>query len=765
MHFTHLRNILASDGRHFQIISQVVFLMYGILFLHWDQNYLNYVAAFSGTLATQALGIAITRGQWSGLKSAIITGLGLSLLLKANSPLIFFLAGSLAIGQKYAFRVNGKHLWNPANFGIVLSIVFSGAAWVSPGQWGTEALVILLVSTGGLAVLSKVKRLDTGIVFLIATAALEYWRTVLFLGWGHEVWLHKLSSGALWLFALFMITDPMTTPNRRSVRIGWTVFTALLSFYLTNFWFINSSVQWVLFLSTPFTPLIDKIFLSDTFQWTRPSPHQPPKNHLAMKRNILSLLLLVLAGSFLSLRASAFCGFYVAKADATLFNNKSEIILVRDGKQSVITMSNDFKGDLRDFAMVVPVPVVLKESQIKVVKRDIFDYLDAYSSPRLVEYYDHNPCQPLHMMSSVAETDRVSTLSDSFNSPKRMEKSHGVTIEARYLIGEYDILILSAKESEGLKNWLLLNGYKIPETAAEVLNPYIKSNMKFFVAKVNLKKMKNESFQFLNPIQISFESDKFMLPIRLGMANSSGSQDMIVYAFTRTGRVECTNYRTVKMATDRNIPLFVKDEFGSFYKKLFQRTWTHEGRNAVFLEYAWDVTPNWGMKCDPCVGPPPYQQEFADAGVWWANDGSRSPIFFTRMHVRYEKAKFPSDLVFQVTPNNEQYQARYVLHNPAYGELDCEEGQNYITELITRRKLEVDEYTALTGSGNPKSNAYISEFRKKLKQNEKRNEDEVWGVPGSGNNRIKILMIVSLSLIAVGGILLGKKRVQMGSTA
>lgn len=472
------------------------------------------------------------------------------------------------------------------------------------------------------------------------------------------------------------------------------------------------------------------------------------KNHNAMKSPKLPIVFMMILMILETSTSSAFCGFYVAKADATLFNNKSEVILVRDGNRNVITMSNDFKGDVKDFAMVVPVPVVLQKDQIKVVRRDIFEYLDAYSAPRLVEYYDYNPCQ-----SMVMECDKSVSMSlnsvESTTSLKESNRSMGVKIEARYLVGEYEILLLSAKESTGLKNWLILNGYKIPETAAEVLDPYIKSNMKFFVAKVNMQKFKSGGYDYLSPIQISFESPKFMLPIRLGMANSQGSQDMIVYAFTKSGRVESTNYRTTKMPSDRNIPLFVRDEFGSFYKKVFQKSWKNEGRNAIHLEYAWDVTPNWGMKCDPCVGPPPYQQEFADAGVWWANNpGER--IFFTRMHVRYEKAKFPADLVFQITPNSEHYQARYVLTNPASGDFDCEEGQNYIAQLSSKRKLETDEYYALTGQYHSKSYSYINEFKKHLKSTTKQNE-----VPPSTIQQPtpwkKIILVCILIVFAVGG--------------
>ena len=414
-----------------------------------------------------------------------------------------------------------------------------------------------------------------------------------------------------------------------------------------------------------------------------------------------------------SLNAYSFCGFYVAKADATLFNNKSEIILVRDGTRTSITMSNDFKGDVRDFAMVVPVPVVLQEGDIKVVDRRIFETLDAYSSPRLVEYYDTNPCYQVVELDEANWSAQVTSTDAGVRMKYDMvETKFNVTIEAEYTVGEYDIALLSAKESTGLKNYLIQEGYKIPATAESVLEPYIKSNMKFFVVKVNLDNQKNTGFDYLRPIQINFDHPKFMLPIRLGMANSTGEQDMIVYAFTKAGRVECTNYRTVKVPTDRNIPLYTKDIFGEFYKNLFTRAYSREGKNAVMLEYAWNVTPSWGgMKCDPCVGNPPIYNDFAEAGVWWAGWNSASPVFFTRLHVRYSNDKFPADLTFQITPNTENFQARYILTHPASGPFNCDESQEYLESLRARRKVEVDELYALAGiKPNSRSDNYINEF-------------------------------------------------------
>jgi hypothetical protein len=413
-----------------------------------------------------------------------------------------------------------------------------------------------------------------------------------------------------------------------------------------------------------------------------------------MKKSIL-LTTLLLAGLN---QVFAFCGFYVAKADASLFNNKSQVILVRDGNRTILTMSNDFKGNVNDFAMVVPVPVVLQRDDIKVINASIFQKLDNYSAPRLVEYFDSNPCGMIMAdeMMDMRSVKAASSISRSVSGNNM--KSYGVKIEAQYSVGEYDILILSAEQSGGLKTWLNKNGYKIPGTANEVLDPYIRSNMKFFVVKVNLENHTTKGYNNLRPLQISFNSDRFMLPLRLGMANANGAQDLLIYAFTRSGRIEAVNYRTIKMPTDRKIPLFIKEKFTSFYRDLFEKAYQRENRKAVFLEYAWNVSPLNNIKCDPCVAQPPYISEFREAGVSWTNDrNSNNHTFFTRLHVRYTRDRFPQDLFFQVTPNTENFQARYVLTHPAKGQLDCKEGTQYLNDLADRRAIELQEMEILSG--------------------------------------------------------------------
>jgi hypothetical protein len=427
-----------------------------------------------------------------------------------------------------------------------------------------------------------------------------------------------------------------------------------------------------------------------------------------MKQKLIIITAIVLASPLLY----SFCGFYVSKADATLKNKTSQVILVRDGNRNVITMYNDFKGDTKDFAMVVPVPVVLQKSAVKVIDQALFKRLNDYSAPRLVEYYDSNPCEIYkedRAMAAAADSHLSEVVVTGYGNAKKYKS---VTVEAQYIVGEYDIIMLSAKESTGLKNWLHDNGYKIPANAEEVLDPYIKSNLKFFVVKVNEAEKKKLPGNFLRPIQISFHSPKFMLPIRLGMANADGDQDLIVYAFTKTGRVECTNYRNVSIPTGNNIPLFVQKNFGSFHENLFSHQWQKENEAVSFLEYAWDVSPQNYVKCDPCIATAPGQQDLMQSGVNWLHQNWEdysdaesnedltelsTKVHFTRLHFRYNRNSFPQDLMFQTTPNDASFQARYVITHPAMGNLSCAEGRQYLERLKARRKQELNNLTSLTG--------------------------------------------------------------------
>ena len=247
-------------------------------------------------------------------------------------------------------------------------------------------------------------------------------------------------------------------------------------------------------------------------------------------RTLLVVAAAALVTTFPWQMAVAFCGFYVAKADSSLFNQASKVVIARNGDTTTITMANDYQGDLTEFALVVPVPEVLARDQIAVSENAIIDHLDAYTAPRLVEYFDEAPHEPqfLYFMESSAAPE--SSVRD---------QALGVTIEARYSVGEYDILILSAEESSGLGTWLTENGYKVPPAADRALDAYIRQGMKFFVAQVNLEDQATLGFSYLRPLRLTFRSPDFMLPIRLGMVNANGPQELFVYTLTvsvRSGR-------------------------------------------------------------------------------------------------------------------------------------------------------------------------------------------------------------------------------------
>jgi len=439
-----------------------------------------------------------------------------------------------------------------------------------------------------------------------------------------------------------------------------------------------------------------------------------------------------------------FCGFYVAKADAKLFNKASQVAIVRDGNRTVMTMSNDFEGEVRDFATVIPVPTKITKEQIHIGERKLIDHLDAYTAPRLVEYHDPDPCRRMYkskMRSMRGAAPPMAPSAMAEDSAQRL----GVTIEAKYTVGEYDILILSAKQSDGLQTWLSQEGYKIPPKARKILGSYIKQKMKFFVAKVNLKEMAkreaNGDSPFLRPIQVAYESNKFMLPIRLGTVNSNGPQDAIVYVLTKKGRVESTNYRTIKLPSDMDVPLYIKDDFAHFYKDMFKHQAEKENMKAVFLEYAWNM--GW---CDPCAADPLSQKELADLGVWWVNGsennssgggptpmvrrgrgrkilppgprprptprpmpaprGGPQQVYVTRLHVRYTADSFPADIRFQETSDTSNFQGRYVLRHPFKGEMSCDAAAAYKQQVNDRQQKAASQLANLTGWD-------INEIRKK----------------------------------------------------
>ncbi len=408
-----------------------------------------------------------------------------------------------------------------------------------------------------------------------------------------------------------------------------------------------------------------------------------------IKKIILSLFILLLPQL-----SQAFCGFYVAKADASLYNHASQVIIAHQDNKTVLSLMNDYQGELIDFALVIPVPEVLQAGQIHIGDEKLFKRIDDFTAPRLVEYHDESPCQAPALR---AMADFAAAPLPSLGNTLEKSKSLGVTVEAEYTIGEYDIVILSAKESKGLETWLLQNGYHLPQGANRALKPYILQQMKFFVAKVNLKEQQKTGLHFLRPLQFAFESKKFMLPLRLGMINANGVQDLLIYLLTEQGRVEVTNYQTIKLPTNIDLPVFIQSNFAKFYQALFDFQANQQHLSAVFTEYFWNM--GW---CDPCATTPLTPNELKQLGVFWLKeytDFSRGlPVQVTRLHLRYTNESFPEDLTFQETGDTESFQTRYILRHAWQGSpKQCPAAIQYFKELAVRHEIEAKTLADLTG--------------------------------------------------------------------
>lgn len=364
------------------------------------------------------------------------------------------------------------------------------------------------------------------------------------------------------------------------------------------------------------------------------------------------VLALALALTLLSPDAHAFCGTYMGSAGSQLFNNASQVAVVRQGTRTTLTLANDYEGDLTQFALVVPVPQVLGEDDVDVVEPDVFAALDLYSSPRRVAYECSDFRSDTGSWGGMDGGGTVDTGSSG-------DTAGGVEVEAEFSAGEYDIVILSAEESGGLIDWLNAQGYAIPDGAEELLGEYIEAGSYFFAAKVDLSELPDGA-TWLSPLRFGYDSDVFSLPIRLGTINADGAQDLVAYVINDEdkGQVHISNYPQVELEDEcmwpGEGPGADETDFGAFYAKEFQAAVTRDGRPGWLLEYSW--SPAW---CDPCTTDPPSDAQLQSLGF----DGSGYEAWFTRLHMRYGADDVDQDLVFYESGLEETDQVRYIDYN------------------------------------------------------------------------------------------------------
>jgi hypothetical protein len=420
--------------------------------------------------------------------------------------------------------------------------------------------------------------------------------------------------------------------------------------------------------------------------------------------------------------ARAFCGFYVSGADAKLYNNATQVVLLRDGIRTVLSMANNYQGPPEGFAMVVPVPVVLQKANVKTLPHAVFDRLDRLSAPRLVQYWEQDPCDHPRSHGGLMMAKRESASTAAMPAPPSGGARPLVRVEAEFTVGEYEIVILSADDSTALDAWLRQNGYRIPAGAEPVLRPYVTRGSKFFVARVDARKVRFENgMASLSPLRFHYDDDTFQLPVRLGLLNSRGVQDLIVHVIARNQRYEAANYPNLTIPTNIELNEAALSSFGAFYVALFDKA-VEKTPGAVVTEYAWNAG-----SCDPCPGPTLDPGDLASLGGDVVPHGGQdharpsapqipqppqmarrpspfeapgsglsvSEAVITRLHVRYTRDSLGEDLVFRMAPpiqggngwgngpekhqaqsasvqwGQSQFQGRYIVRHPWKGDITC----------------------------------------------------------------------------------------------
>ncbi|MCB9595228.1 MAG: DUF2330 domain-containing protein [Sandaracinaceae bacterium] len=405
--------------------------------------------------------------------------------------------------------------------------------------------------------------------------------------------------------------------------------------------------------------------------------------------------------------ARAMCGCMVGRRpppaspteQGALLNKATVVVMLREGTHTVLSFQNDYFGPAEDFALVVPVPVVLTDDDVTTLDRGLFDRLQAVAAPHMVELFEQDPCPRPRASTRGIDAIAGSALGGSGRGGEAIEGAPppAVVVEAQFQEGEYDITILGANDSSALERWLTDAGYRLPSGAERHLRPYVQAGMKFFVARVDIGRLREVARRrqaqlarsrawmqtgglgqliegpaverasdptlgrFLSPLRIHYESEEFSLPVRLGLLNSIGEQDLVVHILSPEGRYELANYGNRWVPTNVHVNGRAARDFGRFYDAFFGALSGRAPRR-VWTEYAGPLTsvadaatqqllgPASGLL--PCVGcgrAGLAQADLDALGEAVVHQGASrlTDYTLTRLHYRYGQRGLPNDLVFR----------------------------------------------------------------------------------------------------------------------
>ena len=348
--------------------------------------------------------------------------------------------------------------------------------------------------------------------------------------------------------------------------------------------------------------------------------------------------------------AHAFCGTYVGSSGEALVNRASRVVLAREGTTTSLTVAMDYEGSLTEFGLLLPVPEVLTADDVRVIEPTLLDRIEGWSEPRAVAYTCEDLVTETHDEGSVgcafAAQDYELQKSDSTG------QAGGVIVESSFSLAGYDIVVLSAEESAGLMSWLDTNGYAVPDGGEAILQEYLDGGSYFLAARVTYDL--SQTSKWLPPLQFSYESDVFSLPIRIGTISADGPQEVLLYVLAESV-VAISNYPELEVEDE----CMWKDDgegFGAYYAAQLDEAFS-AGAGWV-SEYEWSLTTN----CDPCTSQGGLTPEELE-GLGRANYHG----FLTRLRLRYSPEEATQDVVLYETNTGVEYangeQIRFIAYD------------------------------------------------------------------------------------------------------
>lgn len=398
---------------------------------------------------------------------------------------------------------------------------------------------------------------------------------------------------------------------------------------------------------------------------------------------------------------------FVGRDEALRTSRVTQVALLRDGDRTVVSIASDYEGPPQDFAMVVPVPRVVRARDVKVLPPELFDRVDALTAPRLVELWERDPCDdaPDYRISAYSVDGAIVPVAkDPRDRPVSFEP--GVIVDAQFAVGEYEIATLSARSSLGVEAWLRARGYQVPEGVAEALRSYVQRGMKFLVANVDVDKVRRDASGRvrLSPLRFHYDDPIFRIPVVVGLPSAADAHDMFLYVLARGVRYQVAEYDNIVIPTNLDVRDAVRDGFARFYAALFNEI-VQEFPDAIVTEYTWSTA-----SCDPCPVEPLNVHELAALGLdalpayrrWFVHPRTTSELrlgatlVLTRLHARFSGRSRGHDMVLKaglsivggherwsddtwishgylsVLDAGDAFQARYVVRHPWRGPIECE---------------------------------------------------------------------------------------------